>query len=78
MTHAFLHAAVARSRRILPGTGDELAQRAAALASALGLPTVPHLAGADSHRFAEIDAPGDGKPGAIPRTRSSQHGRICP
>lgn len=58
MTHAFLHAAVAPSRRIRPGTGDELAERAAALAGALGLPTIPYLAGADSHRFAEIDAGG--------------------
>jgi hypothetical protein len=58
MTNAFLHAAVAPSRRIRPGTGDELADRAGALAGALGLPTVPYLAGADSHRFAEIHAGG--------------------
>lgn len=58
MSHAFLHAAVAPSRRIRPGTADELAEHAAALAGALGLPTVPYLADADSQRFAEIDAAG--------------------
>ena len=58
MSHAFLHAAVAPSRRIRRGSADEFADRAAALAAALGLSAVPFLADAESHRFAEMDATG--------------------
>ena len=58
MTHAFLHAAVAPGRRIRPRSADEFVERAAALARALGLPTVPHFADASMQRFAEIDATG--------------------
>lgn len=55
MTHAFLHAAVAPSRRIRPGDIDCFAEYASALAASLGLPSVPYLAGANQHRFAEED-----------------------
>ncbi|HXW59819.1 MAG TPA: hypothetical protein VEJ23_10125 [Solirubrobacteraceae bacterium] len=55
MTHAFLHAAVAPSRRIRPRNTDHLVERAAALAAAFGLPTVPYLADADSQTFAQED-----------------------
>ena len=58
MSHAFLHVAVAPSRRIRPGSADKFANSAAALAGALGLPVVPLLADAGSQRFAEIDAAG--------------------
>jgi len=57
-SHACLHAAVAPSRRIRPTPTDEFGERAAALAGALGLPTIPHRAGTDSQRFAQIDASG--------------------
>jgi hypothetical protein len=58
MTHAFLHAAVAPSRRVRLGTTDQLVERAGALAAALGLPTVPYLADADNQRFADADDAG--------------------
>ncbi len=58
MTHAFLHAAVAPSRRIRLDSSDHLVERAAVLAAALDLPTVPYLAGVDSQRFAEDDDTG--------------------
>jgi hypothetical protein len=55
MSQACLHAAVAPSRRIRP---EEFGERAATLAGALGLPTIPHRAGTDGQRFARIDASG--------------------
>jgi hypothetical protein len=58
MSHAFLHAAVAPSRRIRPGTVDQLAERAAALAATLGLSATPRFADAESHRFVEEDEAG--------------------
>jgi len=58
MTHAFLHAAVAPSRRVRPCATDDLVERGAALAADLGLPPVPYLAGANSQRFIEGDDTG--------------------
>lgn len=58
MTHAFLHAAVAPSRRIRPRSPEEFVERSAALAEALGLPAIPHFAEASIQRFAEADATG--------------------
>jgi hypothetical protein len=56
MTHAFLHAAVAPSRRIRPATADQLGEFAARLARGLGLPGVPYLAGSDSQRSSKSTA----------------------
>jgi hypothetical protein len=58
MTHAFLHAAVAPSRRIRPGRTEDFVEQAAALAGALGLPTLPSLADADNQRFVVEDHDG--------------------
>jgi hypothetical protein len=55
MTYAFLHAAAALSRRIRPGSTDDLVERAAVLASDLGLPTVPAVdACSQLARFVDI------------------------
>lgn len=58
MTHAFLHAAVAPSRGIQGGDVDDYAERAAAIAGALGLPPTPQLADPDMMRFSDFDESG--------------------
>lgn len=55
-THAYLHAAVAPSRRIRPLGADAFADAAASFAESLGLPHVPTMAGTGSQRF---ETPGD-------------------
>lgn len=67
MTHAFLHVAVAPSRR-LRGGQDRLVDLASLLAAALGLPTVPYLADASSQRFVEEDHLGHARSLLVTRT----------
>lgn len=57
--HAYLHAAVAPSRRIRPIGGDVMADLAASMAASLDLPPTPTTAGADGQRFEVKD---DGSP----------------
>jgi hypothetical protein len=54
MTHAFLHAAVAPARRLRRPSADFI-EVGAALAQRLDLPTVPHMASAEMHRFVASD-----------------------
>ncbi len=57
MTHAFLHAAVAPTRRLRRPNTD-LVDIGSARAQNLGLPSVPHLASAGMHRFVAPDEEG--------------------
>lgn len=58
MAHAYLHAAVAPSRRIRPLDGDAMAEAAASCARFLGLPSMPAMSGAHSQRFETSDSEG--------------------
>jgi hypothetical protein len=55
MAHAYLHAAIAPSRRIRPLNGDAMADVAALLSQSLGLPSTPAMAGPHSQRFETTD-----------------------
>jgi len=57
MTHAFLHAAVAPTRRLRQPSVDFI-EIASVLAQRLDLPAVPHLASAGMHRFVVPDEVG--------------------
>ena len=57
MTHAFLHAAVAPTRRLRHPSPDFI-EIGAVLAQNLDLPTTPHLASAGMHRFVVPDEVG--------------------